>query len=422
MTWIKKIKASLYALGSGVSINLIGQFKANELLALVLFPFSVQRYDFKDYPLLKKIVFALLLLLCFQLFTDLFVVGNSPQNFLRGSASIIMPIISFIVVFKMFQDEEAIVLFIFFTVIKNIIFTDDIVDSEMSYFKFKIAPILSNIVYLLIYYFYKKGNMKLLMGTIFLYCVVCLANDTRSSAVSLLISAVLIYFYTNVNVTRQKIIVFSVAGAIMFQCAYAFYVKSVLDHELGGAHSVEQLQRLDNPYNPFELLITGRGETYVALTAISDNPWFGHGSWAVDKNLKYYKMLLAVHDEDLNIEKAMEKDQLVPSHSILLGAWVNYGVGGFIAVFLIFCYLMRAGFYVIRNGQSLTMYPIIVIMTVGLIWMFCFSPFQHLRYSAPPWGAMLLSAYYHLKYQEEEEEYADEEEVEEEELHEKVID
>lgn len=412
MTWIKKAKASLYALGSGISINLVGQFKVNELLVLLLFPFSVQRYDFKDYPLLRKIVFALVLLLGFQLVTDLFVVNSSPQNFLRGSAAIIMSIVSFIVVFKLFQDEDAMIFYIFFTVIKNIIFTDDIVDSEMSYFKFKIAPILSNIVYLLVYYFYKKGNMKMLYGTIVVYCIICLANDTRSSAVSLLISTVLIYFYTNVNVTRQKIIVFSIAGAIMFQCAYAFYVKSVLNHELGGAHSIEQLQRLDNPYNPFELLITGRGETYVAVTAISDNPWFGHGSWAVDKNLKYYKMLLAVHDEDLNLQKALEKDQLVPSHSILLGSWVNYGVGGFFAVFLVFCYLMRAGFYVIRYGQSLSMYPILVIMTVGLVWMFCFSPFQHLRYSAPPWGAMLLSAYYYLKYQDDEGEY-DEEEVKE---------
>lgn len=414
MTWIKKIKAALYALGSGVNINLVGQFKVSEILVLLMFPFSMQRNDLKDYPLLRKIIYALIMLLCFQLVTDLLVVDNTPQNFLRGSASIIMPILSFFVIFKMFQDEEAIIIYIFFTVVKNIVFTDDIVDSDMSYFKFKIAPILSNIVYLLVYYFYKKGNMKLLYGTIFVYCVVCLANDTRSSALSLLISTVLIYFYTNVNVTRQKIIVFSIAGALLFQCAYAFYVKSVLSHELGGTHSVEQLQRLENPYNPFELLITGRGETYVAMTAISDKPWFGHGSWAVDKDLKYYKMLLAVHDEDLNLKKALEKDQLVPSHSILLGAWVNYGVGGFLAVFLIFCYLMKAGFYVIARGQSLTMYPIIVIMTVGLIWMFCFSPFQHLRYSAPPWGAMLLSAYYHLKYgYDEEDEEEDEENVEE---------
>lgn len=395
-----------------MNINLIGQFKVSEIMVLLLFPFSVQRNDLKDYPLLRKIIYALVMLLCFQLITDLLVVNNTPQNFLRGSASIIMPILSFFVIFKMFQDEDAMIFYIFFTVVKNIVFTDDIVDSEMSYFKFKIAPILSNIVYLLVYYFYKKGNMKLLYGTIFVYCVVCLANDTRSSALSLLIATVLIYFYTNVNVTRQKIIVFSVAGALLFQCVYAFYVKSVLSHELGGEHSIEQLQRLENPYNPFELLMTGRGETYVAMTAIGDKPWFGHGSWAVDKDLKYYKMLLAVHDEDLNLKKALEKDQLVPSHSILLGAWVNYGVGGFIAVFLIFCYLMKAGFYVIARGQSLNMYPIIVIMTVGLIWMFCFSPFQHLRYSAPPWGAMLLSAYYYLKYNDEDEEEEDDENVE----------
>jgi hypothetical protein len=293
--------------------------------------------------------------------------------------------------------------YFFLIMLKNIFYTDDIVDSDMTYFKFKIVPILSSAVYLLAAYFYKRNNLNAVMAVLFGYSLTCLAFDSRSTGVVFFLSAIIIYFFNRkVEITRAKVILFSLVALVIFQIAYIFYVDGVLNGQIGGDHARTQMQRVANPYNPLQLLMTGRGETFAAVTAINDQPYFGHGSWATDKTLKYYQILLMFHDEEFNPNKVAESDYLIPSHSILLGAWINCGIGGFIAVLLILIYLLKMGFFLIRNAQNAAIYPVIVILTIGLIWTFAFSPFQQLRFSIPATGAILLSSYYDFVYDEEE--------------------
>lgn len=396
-----KIKIALYALLSTVNVSIVGSMRISEVLLLIWAPFVYDKRDFSTYPYLRKIAMALLLLLFFQVVTDM-IVGTAPADYFRGWASILVSLISFIVLFKLFNSYEAIVLYVLMIMIKNIFYTDDIVDSDMSYFKFKMVPILSSFVYLLAAYFYRRGNVKAVLGVLMGYSITCVSFDSRSTAVVFFLSAIIIYFFNSkMVITRSKIIIFSVLALVIFQFTYMFYVDAVMDNQFGGDHARGQMQRLENPYNPFELLMTGRGETFAAATAISDAPLLGHGSWAKDHTLKYYQILLMFHDEELNLEKAYAKDQLIPSHSILMGAWINCGVGGFLAVLLLFFFLMKMGFYMIRNAQSVALYPVIVLMTIGLIWTFAFSPFQHLRFSVPATGAILLSTYYDFVYGEE---------------------
>jgi hypothetical protein len=245
---------------------------------------------------------------------------------------------------------------------------------------------------------YQRGEQKLVLSSLIGFSLLCFAMDSRSTGLIFFISAAIIYFLSgNVSISRQKIILFSVIAAILFQICYFFYVRAVLDGEIGGDHSRAQLERLDNPYNPLGLLMTGRAETFAAGAAIADKPIFGHGSWAPDKTLKYYLILLMYHDEEMNLQAARETDHLVPSHSVLLGAWVNWGLGGFIAICYLFWLLMKMGFHIIRNGQELALYPVLVLMTIGLMWTFLFSPFQALRLYIPGIAAILLTSYYELK-------------------------
>lgn len=394
---LKKTGVFLYTMLSTLKVSLVGQLWLNELMVILTTPFTYKPSDLKEYPYLKKMLAALLLLLVFQVITDLLVVHSTPQNYLRGWAGTIIAMLSFIFLFKTLNEPSTILFFIFMTMIKNIIYTDDVVDSDMSYFKFKIAPILTNAMYLLVYYLYQRGEQKLALSSMIAFSLVCFAMDSRSTGVIFFIGAAIIYFMnSDVSISRQKIILFSVIAAILFQICYFFYVRAVLDGEIGGEHSREQLQRLDNPYNPLGLLMTGRAETFAAGAAIADKPYFGHGSWAPDHTLKYYVILLAYHDEDMNLQNAKEIDHLVPSHSVLMGAWVNWGIGGFLATCYLFWLLMKMGFYIIRNGQELALYPVLVLMTIGLIWTFLFSPFQHLRLYIPGIAAILLTSYYEL--------------------------
>lgn len=56
----KKIKIAAYALGSALNIPLVGQLKGSEIVVLLSAPFAFKVRDFKDYPYLRKIIYALL--------------------------------------------------------------------------------------------------------------------------------------------------------------------------------------------------------------------------------------------------------------------------------------------------------------------------------------------------------------------------
>lgn len=406
---IKKAGVFLYTMLSTIKVNLVGQLWLSELLVVLAAPFTFRPDDLKTYPYLRKILVALLVLLFFQVVTDLLAVQNTPQNYLRGWAATVIALLSFVVLFKTLDDTPTILFFLFMTMIKNIIYTDDIVDSDMSYFKFKLAPILTMAMYLVLYQLYKRGELKMALTVLICCSLVCFAFDSRSTGVIFFIGALITYFMNNnVRISRQKVILFGVLVAVLFQGAYMFYVRSVLDGEIGGEHSRTQIGRLANPYNPLELLATGRAETFAAGAAIADKPFFGHGSWAEDKSLKYYMILLMYHNEDLNADRARQDTHLVPSHSVLMGAWVNWGIGGFLAVLYLFWIVVKMGLYIIRNGQELALYPVLVLIFIGLIWTFLFSPFQHLRLYIPGLTAIIMNNYYGLVQEAEEAEEEEE--------------
>ena len=160
---LKKTGVFLYTMLSTLKVSLVGQLWLNEFLVILTTPFTYKPSDLEEYPYLKKMLAALLLLLMFQVVTDLLVVHSTPQNYLRGWAGTIIAMLSFIFLFKTLNEPSTILFFIFMTMIKYIIYTDDVVDSDMSYFKFKIAPILTNAMYLLIYYLYQRGEQKLVL-------------------------------------------------------------------------------------------------------------------------------------------------------------------------------------------------------------------------------------------------------------------
>lgn len=390
-----RLKIALYTLLSGVNLSLVGQLKLNEIMVLLSAPFVFDIRDFKVFPLFRKIIMALTLLFIFQVITDLFVVKSSAENFMRGWAAIIMSILSFLFLFKTLKDDKVIFFFLCMTLIKNIIWTDENADTDMSYFKFKMVPILSYGVYILSFLLYRNGKWKAVLALLLAYSLLCFARDSRSTGMVFFLGAIIIFcFNSGMYLTRDRLLVFGISGLLLFQFAYVCYVNAVLNHEIGGEHASEQIDRLDNPYNPLELLMTGRGETFAALAAISDAPLFGHGSWAKDDNLKYYRILLLYQNEEMNEQLAASTEHLIPSHSILLGAWVNCGLGGFIAVLLVFILLLRMGFYLVGNAADTALYPVLVLMTIGVIWTFLFSPVQQLRFNIPAIGAILLRAYY----------------------------
>ncbi len=128
---------------------------------------------------------------------------------------------------------------------------------------------------------------------------------------------------------------------------------------------------------PIGLIAGARGEFLVAIRAVMDSPLLGHGSWA--KNPLYNELWLTMAGEARISEVRVAQVELVepgliPSHSHVLGAWVDAGIGG--GVFWIYalglCYAVLA--LCLCTRQPLTTYVLPVYSL--FLWDIFFSPFS----------------------------------------------
>lgn len=391
----------LYNLFDMVRISLIGQLKLNEIIVLLFLPFYYRSNEFTRYGMLGKITLTLLALLAFQVVTDIFVQDVAPSDYLRGWSQTVVSIVSVIFLFKILNGYKAITLFIVASAVRLLISDPmgvDLASSEMTFYKFRLAPVITQIVYAVAIFLHMKGRTRFIPVMFFAFGLVSMGMDSRSRGLIMILSAVLLYlFYSGFRFRRAYMLGGALAMLVIFQSMYILYVNATLAGTLGGEHAKEQLERIKNPYNPFNLLVTGRGEAFAAIEAIKDAPLFGHGSWAKDETLKYYKIVLKYHDEEYNADKAKVEAGLIPSHSILLGAWVNYGWFAFVAVVYLFYLLMKLAIPLIKEGQAMPIYPIFIPMTIAMVWMFLFSPFQHIRFSIPQNAAIFLTSFYLLQ-------------------------
>jgi hypothetical protein len=119
------------------------------------------------------------------------------------------------------------------------------------------------------------------------------------------------------------------------------------------------------------IVLGGRSAIMGAAAAIIDSPVIGHGSWARDP--KYQAMeaerMVAM---GYKREGGQSQGDLIPSHSYLLGAWVESGVVGAAfwawALWLIMKALSRA------SGTG-PLFPFFVFMGFLLAWCIAFSPY-----------------------------------------------
>ena len=181
---------------------------------------------------------------------------------------------------------------------------------------------------------------------------------------------------------------FSIFAAGAFFVGYREYVDYTLVNHPSG-QGAQQLRRLEDPYNPFALILEGRSEWTVFLDAASERPFIGFGSWAKDKENKY-AILRAERTEDYSnpvIGQELD-DGIIPAHSVLGTAMIWAGVAGFFGAILLFGVLVRLLTALVSSKSYLAIAGFVFgILTV---WDFFFSPIQILRLQFPHTLALLI--------------------------------
>ena len=123
----------------------------------------------------------------------------------------------------------------------------------------------------------------------------------------------------------------------------------------------------------FGLILGGRPELYTAALAIWDSPVFGHGSWARDKNYVYHLLDLRQYGYNINVTEDKIKDEYIPSHSYLLGAWVEAGIAG--AVFWLAMLFLVARTLIDMTYVNSMLSALIIFKLCDFTWNILFSPF-----------------------------------------------
>ncbi len=120
------------------------------------------------------------------------------------------------------------------------------------------------------------------------------------------------------------------------------------------------------------ILLGGRSESLVTVQAIQDSPLIGHGSWAQSRYYAELRQLMLYRLGFTNRFIEPESD-LIPTHSHLLGAWVEAGLGGAIFWFGMLCMIIAALRRLYASDDPLR--PYLVFLLFLFIWDILFSPF-----------------------------------------------
>ena len=145
------------------------------------------------------------------------------------------------------------------------------------------------------------------------------------------------------------------------------------------------------------LIIGGRSEVLVSTQAILDSPIIGHGSWA--KDFSYTDLLterLARYGYTFAPGQVDTEPGLIPTHSYLLGAWVEAGILGalFWLAVLVGVALVLMNLYASRLPIS----PLIAFVAFSLAWDVLFSPFGAMgRLIAPYYLVLIFFAWQQLR-------------------------
>jgi len=389
-----KFSLFLYASTTGVFINLVGRLMLAEIVALVSFPFINFRKLLRENKELNMVSRGLLILLAAQIVSDI-INQSAPKDYLRGWSAIIFSMISVIYLVKhLGKNPENIVYYLFAIFITSLIFGSgeldfSITETNTNYFKTRFVGFLNPALMLFAYHLYKKRRSKLTSLLLLIYGLFCMIMDARSNGLIYIISGLLIYIKASqIKLSKSRLFFSGIFISAILYFGYVFYVNQVLDHGLGGTNAKSQLNMASNPYNPLELLYYGRSDFIFLFYASMDKPIFGHGSWGKDETGKYAQLLAKITNTE-----SFDQPGYFSAHSVFFGTWAYAGIVGFIAAFVVFFKLFKKMFIFYKSNVFINTFPILIVLTMDMLWAYFFSPIGVLRTTFPIFAALIIIEY-----------------------------
>ncbi|MFX4296134.1 hypothetical protein [Pseudosulfitobacter pseudonitzschiae] len=386
---------ALFGVGWAVSFDLGVRLYGAEIVSV----FGLMLVQWKrlpaQYPMLKKIISAYALWVLAIGLSDL-VNGTALFDSARHMATPIIGTALLVFVVAAFSRKPtAILTFLAATAIAKALFGDAAygetfsdqaltwtnINADTNIFKVRLAPSLTPALLILACW---AGSRSLLRGSLVLFIasIGYFAMDARSHGLIFFFSATsLVFIHIGFKPRVNQIIVAGLLGSCVGYVSYIGYVEYTLAYNPNG-HNGKQLLRLENPYNPLELLLTGRLEWLVWPIAFAERPLFGWGSWAEDPDGRFTFLKLALLNTGTSAINAVDaKVNYIPVHSLIGAAFVWSGLLGLFAIVWFLRVVLAMGRRLLLAKSYLL--PAAIFLFYMLIWHFLFSPPQHVRLSFP---------------------------------------
>ncbi|MCL2596417.1 MAG: hypothetical protein FWD66_01895 [Paludibacter sp.] len=390
----------IFEIGFGLTYNIIGVISISELF-LFLFGFYLlfdSKILFRRYPVLKKISWLYLGLLVSQIISEI-LVENVLNNALKGIAVTVVSYLHFMFLFKYFAKDRKLILFALVGLtIRQLVFgsgmdvetasAEEVLAGEGAVFlKFYLAGIIVPLLLIISALFLKKR------GIIYIIIVasglVFVVLGARSAGLVLVITGIISYFVLKgEKINRKQLITTLVITAILGYGLYVVYVNQVLEGKITAGNN-EQIASLKNPYNPVNLIIFGRTGFFVGWQAFMDSPLIGNGAWSIDVSGKYMSMYAYFKGDSSGV--LADKNRMIPSHSVLVGAGMNNGVFAFVFMFSILFFFIKTGFKALDKKDPYV--AAVVYSILFILWNGLFSPLPHFKNTLPLYFVIILASY-----------------------------
>jgi hypothetical protein len=197
--------------------------------------------------------------------------------------------------------------------------------------------------------------------------------------------------FANRTLKNGTIAAIAVLGFIGLMGTYMGYQYAVISGMLGDDARKKFEEQSSGDYG---VLLGGRVEMLSSVPAIIDSPILGHGSFARDpKYLLAEQQALAMmgYKGAGKLDPDMLEEGLIPTHSHLLGSWVNAGIlGGLIWawVWLLACKMLLR---VYPSGVKLL--PLAAYAAFDLLWEILFSPYGLQARVITPFYAIIIMSF-----------------------------
>jgi hypothetical protein len=363
-----------------VEVNLAGRLMGADLVCLVGAVWALVFWRRRQLPTAVKFAIGLAVLwLCSAIASD-FVNHSATEDIGRGQSRIIILISGLYFLSKISAKDISWASsfwagVIVGTFIKGISGGYGYADNP---WKFGMGMAAVAIAILLLEVFSENGRFRRITGPVVLsaLAVISLTQDFRSMFAILMACAALLFCRKPVyrialqgKLRYLGLISLLIPAYIALQgitAAYGYLAESgTLGYEAQNRYVTQASLGLSE-------LQAGRTETLVSFQAIGDSPLLGHGSWAHNP-IYSARMASIITSRGGRLSRDRATSDLIPSHSHIIGAWVDHGI--LALPFWIFIIIVLA------QGIGSSLRPVIVhrelVLFVSLLglWDIFFSPF-----------------------------------------------